>query len=87
MCSSGSNLSVSAMLFWLSVQTFAQLASTNASENSVAATIEPDVSETSNSLAESSEQAVLEDDKEVASVLEPEVSGTAVEVAPDSANS
>jgi hypothetical protein len=76
-CDSGSNNSVSALLFWLGVQTFAQILYANTSENPVAAVIDSAASETINAPAD------LANEQEVASVPDPEVSGTAEVAAPD----
>jgi hypothetical protein len=76
----GSNLSVSALLFWLNVQIFAQ--SLSASESPV----DPAASETRNAPGDSAEHTVPVVEHDVASVPETEESA-AVEIAADSANS
>ena len=79
-CYSGSNNSVSALLFWLGVQTFAQFLFANTSENPVAAVIDSAASETINAPAD------LAHEQEVASDPDPEASGNA-DVAAESVSS
>jgi hypothetical protein len=80
LCDSGSNNSISALLFWLGVQTFAQLQSAKISMNPVSVVNDSASSETVNAPID------LANEPEAARVPDPEVSG-AVEVAADSVSS
>jgi hypothetical protein len=80
LCDSGSNSSISALLFWLGVQTFAQIQSSKISKNLVSAVNDSATSETVNAPIDPANEP------EVASVPDLEVPG-AVDVAADSVNS
>lgn len=87
----GSNPSISALCFWFCVQIFAQSTSVSSSaissENSAAAIIESAATEIISTPANSSEQAVLGDDREVAPISEPEGVAVVEEVAADAVDS
>jgi hypothetical protein len=86
----GSNASVSALCFWLCVQLFTQseshLTSAISSKNSVSDIIQPHESENVSLPADSSDQAILGDDREVVPITEPEGEAV-VDAAADADNS